>query len=76
VRYPYPGGVGVPRLGRPCHLRVLRRFQYPAIEAVEKREKMFWQKDFFRGKFLRRWGSPLLAPEGGSGFAEARLTLP
>jgi hypothetical protein len=26
VRYPYPGGVGVPRLGRPCRLRVLRRF--------------------------------------------------
>ena len=24
----------------------------------------------------RRGGSPLLAPEGGSGFAEARLTLP
>jgi hypothetical protein len=24
----------------------------------------------------RRGGSPLLAPEGGSGFAEARLILP
>jgi hypothetical protein len=23
VRYPYPGGVGVPRLGRPCHPRLL-----------------------------------------------------
>src|SRR5688572_4074575 len=23
VRYPYPRGVGIPRLGRPCHLRVL-----------------------------------------------------
>jgi hypothetical protein len=23
VRYPYPGGVGVPRLGRPCRLCVL-----------------------------------------------------
>jgi hypothetical protein len=23
VRYPYPGGVGIPRLGRPCRLRVL-----------------------------------------------------
>jgi hypothetical protein len=23
VRYPYSGGVGVPRLGRPCHLRPL-----------------------------------------------------
>jgi hypothetical protein len=27
-------------------------------------------------KFRRRGGSPLLAPEGGSGFAEARLALP
>jgi hypothetical protein len=52
------GGVGVPRLGRPCRLRVLRRFQDPTIEVVEKREKMFWQKDFFRGKFCRRGGSP------------------
>jgi hypothetical protein len=31
---------------------------------------------FFRGKFQRRGGSPLLAPEGGSGFAEERPTLP
>jgi hypothetical protein len=23
VRYPYPGGVGVPRLGRPCRLSAL-----------------------------------------------------
>jgi hypothetical protein len=23
VRYPYPRGIGVPRLGRPCRLRVL-----------------------------------------------------
>jgi hypothetical protein len=23
VRYPYPGGVGIPRLGRPCRLRAL-----------------------------------------------------
>jgi hypothetical protein len=23
VRYPYPGGVGFPRLGRPCHSRPL-----------------------------------------------------
>jgi hypothetical protein len=39
--------------------------------------KTFWRiKNFFRGKFRRGGGSPLLAPEGGSGFAEARLTLP
>jgi hypothetical protein len=43
----------------------------------QKAQKTFWQKgSFFEEKFRRRGGSPLLAPEGGSGFAEARLTLP
>jgi hypothetical protein len=31
---------------------------------------------FFPRKILTQRGLPLLAPEGGSGFAEARLTLP
>jgi hypothetical protein len=30
----------------------------------------------FPRKILRQRGFPLLAPEEGSGFAEARLTLP
>jgi hypothetical protein len=148
VRYPYPGGVGIPRLGRPCRLRALftrplgpvadtvekarkivpteelssvktcsvRKNTYPnasylsqkvmsevsvsqrrrspsarsALAAYvysavfrihfrssRKARKIFWQKrSFFEEKFRRRGGSPLLAPEGGSGFAEARLTLP
>jgi hypothetical protein len=50
------------------------------FRSSRKARKAFWQKRFFffffRGKFRRRGGSPLLAPEGGSGFAEARLTLP
>jgi hypothetical protein len=47
------------------------------FRSSRKARKTFWQKrSFFRGKFRRRGGSPLLAPEGGSGFAEARLTLP
>jgi hypothetical protein len=34
-------------------------------------------KDFFEENFdAEGGGSPLLAPEGGSGFAEARLILP
>jgi hypothetical protein len=75
VRYLYPGGVGVPRLGRPCCLRVLRRFQDSTIEVVEKRERRSERKTFFE-EILTQRGFPLLAPEGGSGFAEARLTLP
>jgi hypothetical protein len=33
-------------------------------------------KDFFEENFDAEGVPPLLAPEGGSGFAEARLTLP
>jgi hypothetical protein len=51
-------------------------FSRSHYRSSRKARQMFWQKEFFRGKFWRRGGSPLLAPEGGSGFAEARLTLP
>jgi hypothetical protein len=47
------------------------------FRSSRKARKIFLaERIFFRGKFRRRGGSPLLAPEGGSGFAEARLTLP
>jgi hypothetical protein len=36
---------------------------------------MFRQEDF-SGENFDAEGVPLLAPEGGTGFAEARLTLP
>jgi hypothetical protein len=51
VRYPYPGGIGVPRLGRPRHLRVLHRFQDPAIEAIKKRERCSGRKTFSEENF-------------------------
>jgi hypothetical protein len=51
VRYPYPGGVGVPRLGRPRRLRVLRRFQDTAIEAIEKRKRRSGRETFFEENF-------------------------
>jgi hypothetical protein len=47
------------------------------FRSSRKARKTFWQKgSFFEEKIRRREGSPLLAPEGGSGFAEARPTLP
>jgi hypothetical protein len=58
VRYPYPGGVGVPRLDRPCRLRVLRRFQDPAIEAVEKRKRRSGRKNFTEENFDAEGVSP------------------
>jgi hypothetical protein len=66
----------------PSAWSALAAYVYSAIFRIHfrssrKARKTFWQKgSFLRGKFRRRGGSPLLAPEGGLGFAEARLTLP
>jgi hypothetical protein len=48
------------------------------FRSSRKARKTFWRKgSFFLRKQIRRGGGcPLLAPKGGSGFAEARLTLP
>ena len=47
------------------------------FRSSRKARKTFWQKgSFFEEKIRRKGVSPRLAPEGGSGFAEARLTLP
>jgi hypothetical protein len=78
VRYPYPGGVGVPRLNQPWLLTCTPSFSGSTFEVVEEHERHFGRKDFFlfSRKILTQRGFSLLAPEGGSGFAEARLTLP
>ena len=58
-------------------LRVLRRFQDPLFEVVKKHERHSGRRDlFFEENFNAEGVPPLLAPEGGSGFAEARPTLP
>jgi hypothetical protein len=71
VRYPYPGGVGVPRLGRPCRLRVLRRSQDPAIEVVEKRERCSSRKTFSEGNFDAE-GDPPSSPRGRVGLCRGK----
>jgi hypothetical protein len=43
---------------------------------VEEHKRHSGRKDFFEENFDAEGVAPLLAPEGGSGFAEARLTLP
>jgi hypothetical protein len=76
VRYPYPRGVGVPRLDRPCHLHAPSFASWgPATDIAGERRSLFDGRLFSR-KILTQRGFPPLAPEGGSGFAEARLTLP
>jgi hypothetical protein len=46
------------------------------FRSSQKARKTFWQKrSFFEENFDVEGVPPLLAPEGGSGFAEARPTL-
>jgi hypothetical protein len=82
VRYPYPGGIGVPRLGQPWLLPWLLTctpsFSGSTFEVVEEHEKHSGRKDFF-SFFEENFDAEGVAPSsprGGSGFAEARLTLP
>jgi hypothetical protein len=55
-----------------CTLGIFRT----PLSKQSKSEKDILAKDFFKKNFDPEGGSPLLAPEGGSGFAEARLILP
>jgi hypothetical protein len=54
--------------------------QEPSIDIVESTKVVFCRKPFLVENFSEEnfdaEGVPLLAPEGGSGLAEARLTLP
>jgi hypothetical protein len=59
----------------------LTRSRDPAIDIVESTKvvfcrKLFLVENFSKENFDAEGGSPLLAPEGGSGLAEARLALP
>jgi hypothetical protein len=76
VRYPHPRGIGFPRLDRPCHLRSLPLVFRILLSKQSKSAKDVLAKDLSEENFDAEGGSPLLAPEGGSGFAEARLILP
>jgi hypothetical protein len=53
----------------------LIRFRGSVTDIAGKHESRFGGRLFPR-KILTQRGFPLLAPEGGSGFAEARLALP
>jgi hypothetical protein len=48
VRYPYPGGIGVPRLGRPCRSRLLllsyRTFGRSAMSRSRRQRRRCGQK--------------------------------
>jgi hypothetical protein len=50
-------------------------FRIPLSKQSKSAKDVLAERLFSR-KILTQRGFPLLAPEGGSGFAEARLTLP
>jgi hypothetical protein len=52
------------------------RSQDLAINTKVESTKVVLVENFSEENFDAEGGSPLLAPEGGSGFAEARPTLP
>jgi hypothetical protein len=58
VRYPYPRGVGVPRLGQPWLLTCTPSFSGSTFEVVEKHERHSGRKDLFPRKILTQRGFP------------------
>jgi hypothetical protein len=56
-------------------MRTLVVFRIPLSKQSKSAKDVLAERLFLR-KILTQRGFPLLAPEGGSGFAEARLTLP
>jgi hypothetical protein len=72
VRYPYPGGVGVPRLGRPCHLHALL-FVYrgPVTAIADRRESRFGGRLLSR-KILTQRGFAPSSPRGRVGFCRGK----
>jgi hypothetical protein len=70
------------RCRSPSARSALAAYMYSVVFRIHfrssrKARKIFWQKrSFSEENFDTEGVPPFLAPEGGSGFAEARLTLP
>jgi hypothetical protein len=62
VRYPYPGGVGVPRLGRPCRSRSLLLVIRIPLSTQSKVTKVVLAKNFSEESFGAEGASPFLDP--------------
>jgi hypothetical protein len=62
VRYPYPGGVGVPRLGRPCRSRSLSLVIRIPLSTQSKGTKVVLAENFSEEKFDTEGASPFLDP--------------
>jgi hypothetical protein len=62
VRYPYPGGVGVPRLGRPRRSRSLSLVIRIPLSTQSKGMKVVLAKNFSEENFDAEGTSPFLDP--------------
>jgi hypothetical protein len=62
VRYPYPGGVGFPRLGRPCRSRSLSLVIRIPLSTQSKGTKVVLAENFSEEKFDAEGASPFLDP--------------
>jgi hypothetical protein len=62
VRYPYPGGVGVPRLGRPCRSRSLSLVIRTPLSTQSKGTKVVLAENFSEESFDAEGASPFLDP--------------
>jgi hypothetical protein len=60
VRYPYPGGVGVPRLGRPCRSRSLLLVIRIPLSTHSKGTKVVLAENFSEESFDAEGASPFL----------------
>jgi hypothetical protein len=62
VRYPYPGGVGVPRLGRPCRSRFLSLVIRIPLSTQSKGTKVVLAENFSEERFDAEGASSFLDP--------------
>jgi hypothetical protein len=67
VRYPYPGGVGVPRLGWHCRLRSLSLVIRILLSTQSKGTKVVLAENFSEEKFDAEGASPFLDPRRSLG---------
>jgi hypothetical protein len=62
VRYPYPRGVGVPRLGRPCRSRSLSLAIRTPLSTQSKGTKVILEENFSEERFDAKGASFFLDP--------------
>jgi hypothetical protein len=76
VRYPYPGGVGVPWLGRPCRSRSLSLVIRISLSTQSKGAKVILAENFSEERFYAEGASLFLDPRRPLGPGPLRRVWP